>query len=397
MSFRTRIELDGIWDFQMISSSAMTRDSISTNAGASTSISSTIEIEEWRQAQVPQPWQAQFDDLRYASGGAWYRRNVELASKPNESAILHFGAVDYLATVWVNGQKVGSHEGGYLPFEFEVGHLLHVGQNEIAVYVYDPVAGDYTHCNSPFGEIPHGKQSWYGPISGIWQSVWLELRPQHHLVQMRLTPLPLDEALDISVILNQTTMNVSDASSEQQIAIQVQDPNGVEVASGILNAQGEGRIQMNGVPIERWSPDSPALYVVTATLLIGGQPVDELRDTCGFRTIEARDGRIYLNGEPVYLRGVLDQAYYPETIYTPPSIEFLEDQVRKAKALGLNCLRTHIKIEDPRYYEVADRLGILIWTEIPNWHQLTPDASIRVKETFAEMVDRDWNHPSIFT
>ena len=99
--------------------------------------------------------------------------------------------------------------------------------------------------------------------------------------------------------------------------------------------------------------------------------------------------------QPIYLRGVLDQAYYPETIYTPPSLEFLEDQARKAKALGLNCLRTHIKIEDPRYYEVADRLGLLIWTEIPNWVLLTDATDRRAKETFRGMVERDWNHPSI--
>lgn len=92
-------------------------------------------------------------------------------------------------------------------------------------------------------------------------------------------------------------------------------------------------------------PETPALYTVVVTLKVDGQAVDEIRETCGFRTVEARDGRIYLNGQPLYLRGVLDQAYYPETIYTPPSLEFLEDQVHKAKALGLNCLRCHIKIE----------------------------------------------------
>jgi hypothetical protein len=121
-----------------------------------------------------------------------------------------------------------------------------------------------------------------------------------------------------------------------------------------------------------------------------------MEGVCGFRTVEVRERRIYLNGKPIYLRSALDQAYYPETVYTPPSVEFLEDQARKAKELGLNCLRTHIKVEDPRYYEVADRLGLLIWTEIPNWVYLSPEASRRAKETFAGMVARDWNHPSIF-
>ena len=116
---------------------------------------------------------------------------------------------------------------------------------------------------------------------------------------------------------------------------------------------------------------------------------------CGFRTVAARDGRIYLNGEPLYLRGVLDQGYFAETIYTPNSLALLEEQARTIKELGFNCLRIHIKIEDPRYYEVADRLGLVVWTEIPNWAHLTDAASRRAKETFRAMVARDGHHPSI--
>jgi beta-galactosidase/beta-glucuronidase len=123
--------------------------------------------------------------------------------------------------------------------------------------------------------------------------------------------------------------------------------------------------------------------------------LDEIEEWCGFRTVEAREGRIYLNGRPIYLRGALDQAYYPETIYTPPSLEKLEGQFRQAKALGFNCLRCHIKIEDPRYYALADRLGLLIWAELPNWMHLSPAAAARAEATFAAMVERDWNHPSI--
>jgi hypothetical protein len=118
--------------------------------------------------------------------------------------------------------------------------------------------------------------------------------------------------------------------------------------------------------------------------------------TCGFRTIEARDGRIFLNGEPLYLRGVLDQGYYPETIYTPPSLDFLEKQAHLLKALGFNCLRIHIKVEDPRYYEVADRLGLLVWSEIPNWALLTGASIERAKATFNGILARDGHHPCIF-
>jgi len=177
--------------------------------------------------------------------------------------------------------------------------------------------------------------------------------------------------------------------------VTVTGPDGLSVTEQAL-PDTSGQVLLEKERIALWSPDTPALYKVTARLLVDGQIVDELQDSCGFRTVEARDGRIYLNGQPIYLRGALDQAYYPNTIYTPPSLAFLEDQVRKAKALGLNCLRIHIKIEDPRYYEVADRLGILVWTEIPNWWLLTPEASTRVKASFRAMVVRDWNHPSIF-
>ena len=142
-------------------------------------------------------------------------------------------------------------------------------------------------------------------------------------------------------------------------------------------------------------PNSPSLYTVDATLTIDGQAAHTVRKVCGFRTVEARDGRIYLNGEPIYLRGMLDQGYYPETIYTPPSLELLEEQAQTAKALGFNCLRIHIKVEDPRYYDVADRLGLLVWTEIPNWALLTDAAAKRARQTFEGIVARDGHHPSI--
>ena len=120
-----------------------------------------------------------------------------------------------------------------------------------------------------------------------------------------------------------------------------------------------------------------------------------IEDTFGFRTIETRDGRFYLNGEPLYLRGALDQDYYPDTICTVPSVEFLEDQFRKAKELGLNCLRCHIKAADPRYYEVADRMGLLVWTELPNGGMSTERSRGRKEKLLKGIVDRDCNHPSI--
>jgi hypothetical protein len=143
-----------------------------------------------------------------------------------------------------------------------------------------------------------------------------------------------------------------------------------------------------------WEPGAPNLYRLQARLE-GAGPPDELCDTFGFRTIRAEGGRLLLNGRPLYLRGALDQDYYPDLICTPPSEAYIEDQFRKALAMGLNCLRLHIKIADPRYYRAADRLGLLIWTELPNWLTLTPAAMRRARDTLEGMLARDWNHPSI--
>lgn len=373
MTTEQQLSLDGAWDFQ-----------IDPNDG-----DDIFAIKTWRTAHVPMPWQAQFDDLRNFSGTTWHRRrfhfNGDLTGK---AAILHFGAVDYHAVVWLNGRRVGEHEGGYLPFDFDVTALLQPGENVLVVRVTDPNDDRSRFPTMPFSEIPHGKQSWYGPIGGIWQSVTLAVLPAVHIKAVKLTPQPGENAIEIAATLNAP---LPDGAT---LTAAVFDPTGQLVAETPLDANGHGRAVLSR-PAHWWSPDDPALYTVVTTLTQHGDTQHETRNTCGFRTVEARAGRIYLNGQPIYLRGVLDQAYYPETIYTPPSLEFLEDQARKAKALGLNCLRLHIKIEDPRYYDVADRLGLLVWTEIPNWVLLTEAADRRIKQTFREMVARDWNHPSI--
>ena len=380
-----RISLDGVWDFQLAADELVTEPALlSWQTDAATGL---------RQAVVPLPWQAQFEDLRLISGIAWYRRRFTIEANRLETAvaqaaILHFGAVDYHATVWVNGERVGEHEGGYLPFEFDIINLLHVGENELLVRVKDTTDDRQQYPEMPFSEVPHGKQSWYGPIGGIWQRVWLEFRSRLHISDLSLNPQPEQGMIDFQVTLSQKPID------NFQVICTVFAPDGKNVASSVLEQATSGTIQLDDTPL-LWSPDTPHLYSVQVALHVQGNGLHSVQKSCGFRTVAAKNGRITLNGRPVYLRGVLDQAYYPETIYTPNSLEMLEDQARKAKALGFNCLRTHIKIEDPRYYDVADKLGLLIWTEIPNWALLTEASSLRAKQTFQEMVARDGHHPSI--
>jgi hypothetical protein len=373
-----RVSLDGTWDFQIDSNHD--KKAMAPKA-------------PWRSVIVPMPWQAQLEDLRETSGVAWYRRHFSVDAdslrSPNESAaILHFGAVDYHATVLLNGQQLGEHEGGYLPFEFNVIDLLQEGDNELLVKVIDSTDDRHLYPDFPFSEVPHGKQSWYGPIGGIWQSVWLEFRPKLHIAHVKVHPSPSDATIRVQAVLSETPRQ------GYQLTCKVTNSVGETVGSGSLDQNLNGVISLDSPP-EMWSPDSPVLYTVTVTLHVNNAPIHSISKICGFRTIETRNGRIYLNGEPIYLRGVLDQGYYPETIYTPNNIELLETQARLLKSLGFNCLRIHIKVEDPSYYDVADRLGLLVWTEIPNWNLLTDASATRAKLTFEGMVERDGHHPSI--
>jgi hypothetical protein len=365
---RTRLSLDGRWYF---------------------STAETLQIDTSSLIAVPSPWQA---DARFREhiGAAWYQRRLDIPAEWLEAdrvIILGFGAVDYLAEVWLNDVRLGEHEGGYLPFELDITEAAHAGTNILTVRVADPL--------EIFAEIPHGKQSWYGMLSGLWQSVWVESRSPTYIQRVKIST----EGEQVSVSLTVRGELTGGVRAE------VISPNGEIVA------QAESAAQHFSLRVERplaWSPDEPNLYTLRVNLTgllerpsgenAEGRDLsgfDEVTEIFGFRTIETRDGQIMLNGRPFYVRGALDQDYYPDLICTPPSQEYIEDEFRKAKEMGLNCLRIHIKVADPRYYAAADKLGLLIWTELPNHDLLSDDAKRRARETLAGMVERDGNHPSI--
>ena len=362
MTARKHTSLCGDWQFWVDAEAVLTPTQLPENT--------------CRQIQVPGPWQAQFADLRSYSGPAWYRYQFEVPAEwLAQSLFIGFGAVDYRAEVWLNGRKAGEHEGGYLPFEIDVTSAARAGKNTLVVRVTDPP--------ELFPEIPHGKQSWYGPLSGIWQPVWLEARPHRYIKSLKITPDGPEASL--AVTLSQPL------AKTDSLLYQIFTPDGVicaQVETAELNAS------LTVADPLLWDIDQPHLYTARVTVLAHGE-TDWLEEQFGFRTIEARDGQLWLNGRSLYLRGALDQDYYPDLICTPPSLEYVEAQFRQAREMGLNCLRVHIKVADPRYYTAADRVGLLIWTELPNWERLTPAAKQRGRETIAGMIERDWNHPSI--
>src|SRR5688572_9403065 len=359
MSHRLRRSLDGQWNFW-------------SDPNASQSFSA-LNAQSAVRITVPAPWQA---DARFRDyiGAAWYQREIDIPAgwlKQDRVIILGFGAVDYFADVWLNDVRIGEHEGGYLPFELDITSAARLGANTLTVRVADPL--------EIFPEIPHGKQSWYGMLSGLWQPVWVESRPATHIQRVKITPSV--DSVDIVVTLSHPL------PSDQTLKIEIRAPDSTLVAQAETSSL---NYKFPMTDSQLWDIDSPNLYTLNVSI-----PADEISETFGFRTIERRDGKILLNGRPFYLRGALDQDYYPDLIATPPSQEYIEDEFRKAKELGLNCLRLHIKVADPRYYAAADKVGLLIWTELTNHILLSEDAKRRASETLAGMVERDWNHPSI--
>lgn len=355
---RRRLSLDGVWQFRH-------------------------EDGPWREAHVPGPWQAEFSDLVDTSGRAVYTRVFTLPEGWGSSELaLQFGAVSYFCEVLLNGEMVGSHEGAFLPFEIVLPASALKSQNTLEVRVIMPSADHRAYPEFPFGEVPHGKISWYGRIGGLWQSVALEARDPAHVTEV-IVEAGMDGRLSLD-------LGFSAPAKGMTAKLSVLDADGAIVAEGEVRADAQVSAHFEVANARLWSPDAPNLYELVVDL-----GTDRVTETFGFRTVETRDGKILLNGQPIYMRGALDQDYYPDGIYTPPSLEFLEDQARKAKHLGLNLLRCHIKVPDPRYYEVADRLGLLVWTEVPNVANFTTQSAARMRQTMEGILKRDRNHPSI--
>ena len=340
--------------------------------------------------RIPSSWQSQFADLRDYAGVAWYWRTITAPMPAGDQvALLHFGAVDYRALVFVNGHQAGEHDGGYLPFEIDVTSLLHTGENQVVVRVADPGAKPHEIVDGiNYAEIPHGKQNWYVQTSGLWQSVELDYRPRVHLGDVHISA-----ATDGPFTITASILGAGIQGSVN-VAAEILDPSGKSVWKGARDvAGGETTAKLSGQIHDPllWSTSFPNLYELRVDLSSG----DSVRCRFGFRSFATREGNFYLNGKPIYLRGALDQDFFPDTIYTPPSLDDLRDEMRKAKALGLNLLRCHIKVPDPRYLQAADETGVLIWYEIPNWDKLTSTSEQRAMETLRGMVERDQNHPSI--
>ena len=324
----------------------------------------------------------------------WYRRTVSIPENWGDTrVILNFGAVDWEATVWVNGKQVGTHENGYLPFELDITDALTPGARTcIVVRAYD--AQDH-------GEQLAGKQiGWYVRTSGIWQTVYLEPRNATHIAQCHITPDIDNATATFSVNIDGDV--VGGVSNPDTLTLQwhCDELSGsVQVSSN--NTQFTVRIPPEQLRL--WDVDTPHLYDVTLELVAEGTVIDRIFTYFGMRkvSIEKAPGGdyqyIYLNNRPVYLLGALNQSFNPEGVYTFLTDEAIRRDVERAKEFGFNFLRLHIKVDEPRLYYWADKLGLLFMCDIPNFGTYTETAKARFEETLRGNIARDYNHPSIIS
>ena len=319
----------------------------------------------------------------------WYRKVVSIPENwGDKRVILNFGAVDWAATVWVNGKQIGTHENGYLPFELDITDALTPGEPVlIVVRAYD--AQDH-------GEQLAGKQiGWYVRTSGIWQTVYLEPRNTTHIAQCHITP-DIDNAsatvaVKIDGDLENTGLTLRWSCGE---------------LSGTAQVPGNDTQFTVNIPPEQlrlWDVDTPNLYDVTLELVTEDTVIDRIFTYFGMRKVsiaKAPGGDyqyIYLNNRPVYLLGALNQSFNPEGVYTFLTDEAIRRDVERAKEFGFNFLRLHIKVDEPRLYYWADKLGLLFMCDIPNFGTYTEKAQTRFEETLRGNIARDYNHPSIIS
>ena len=333
----------------------------------------------------------------------WYQREFSMARTPGKRVLLHFEAVDYHSTVWVNGTKVGENTGGYLPFSFDITDALKEGANKLILKAIDAT-------NTPGAYQTHGKQVlapggiWYTPVSGIWQTVWLEQVPEKHIVAAKITP-----SISGKVVLSlETKGGAGEATVTASLSGKV-----------VATTTGPSHELTLTIPEPKlWSPDSPTLYDLTIRF---GE--DVVKSYTGLRettVIKDADGhlRLAMNGSEIFHLGTLDQGWWPDGLLTPPSDEAMVSDIKFLKEAGFNTIRKHIKVEPRRYYTHCDRIGMLVWQDqvssgtskntdggkSPKWTRLQPNpeeaewpeaARGQFKNELKLMMDTLHHHPSI--
>lgn len=337
----------------------------------------------------------------------WYRKELNLPAKfRKQNVVLHFGAVDWRCEVFVNGAPAGTHQGGYDPFSFDITTLLRPGaRQELTVRVWDPADG---------GPQPRGKQVkkpesiWYTPVTGIWQTVWLEAVPKTYIITTKQTPDIDQQTLTVSAQLQ-------NAQPTDQLRITAWDGK-TKVAEKTAAATGEILLTLNNPKL--WSPETPFLYDLRVAVTRKGKVVDEAKSYFAMRKISVQPDskgvlRMMLNNKFVFQYGPLDQGWWPDGLYTAPTDEALKFDIVKTKEMGFNLIRKHVKVEPARWYTYCDQMGMLVWQDMPSgdmgnrWEprpgivgvgeekNRTPESEAIYRQEWQEIMQDLHNFPSI--
>ncbi|MFE7083291.1 glycoside hydrolase family 2 protein [Priestia megaterium] len=346
-----------------------------------------------REITVPFCPESRLSGIAYTDfmAAVWYKREFTIPDSWNKQRILlHFGAVDYNTEVWINGQSVGKHRGGYTPFSFDITEHIGSGVNIVTVCAEDDVRS---------GLQPRGKQcdsyySWgcdYTRTTGIWQTVWLECVPQTYISSLKITPDLPNECVHIEAKVNGELCNslLIDATATYE-----------QKRVGSQQAVISGEIAKLTIPISEvyvWEPGSPKLYDLNLALSENREKIDEVQSYFGLRSVALQGMSFKINNKSVFQRLVLDQGFYPDGIYTAPTDDDLRNDIELSIKLGFNGARLHEKVFEPRFLYWADKLGYMVWGEYPNWlFDITTATGLeRVLPEWMEAMERDINHPSI--
>lgn len=364
--------------------------------------------EEWQnsfpadatEASVPAVWELVRPGY---DGVGWYRRAFVLpAGWAGRTLRLCFGAAQYYAEVWLNGERLGDHEGGFLPFGFDVSEHVRVGENEIVVRVVNPPMDreiDGFRCGAPLnqGPIPVGKAGWYYNFGGLWQSV--VLIATDGVVIERIVPEPRLASEEVAVRL---AIDLTGEAGTHEILCEVSDREGALVGPAVRVrrrlARGVNHLVLR-LPLRgarRWSPEDPFLHTLRVTVSSEDRVCDSHSVRFGMREFTVREGRFELNGRPVLLKGFLHQGSYPRTLVRPQDREFAERELRAVKEHGFNFVRAHLQPALPEWLDICDELGLLVMAEPPiGWMESTPEAEARGWREIEGLVKRDAHHASV--
>jgi beta-galactosidase/beta-glucuronidase len=330
----------------------------------------------------------------------WYQREFEVDAKllkEGRRLLLHFGAVDYHARVWVNDVPVAEHQGGHTPFHADVTFALNEGGPQVVTVWAEDDPQDL--------EKPRGKQDWrlhphsiwYPRTTGIWQTVWMESVPRTWIGALRWTPSVERWELAFSALTS------GESADDLRISIRLACGSRVlaDDTYAVIGGEVHRRMSLSDPGIDDyrnellWSPERPTLIEAEIKLTRGSEVIDRVLSYTALRSITVQREKIMLNGRPYNMRLVLDQGYWPETFMTPPSERALREDVVLTKSMGFNGVRKHQKIEDPRYLYWADVLGLLVWGEMPSAYRFTGRSINRLMREWTEAIERDMSHPCV--